>query len=85
MPYLRQFAPAPVLRGREERVRTFFRTSDAEEAREIAWALGARFVYLFGPQTIATQVEAGLLQPIFVEEGVRLYRIADVTLPPLRR
>jgi hypothetical protein len=85
MPYLRQFAPAPILREREELVRTFFRTSDAAEARAIADRLGARFVYLFGPQTIAPQVEADLLQPIFLEEGVRLYRIAETTLPPLLR
>jgi len=85
MPYLRQFAPAPVLREREEMVRTFFRTADVAEAGEIARALGARFVYLFGPQTIAPQVEADLLQPIYLEEGVRLYRIAEATLPPLRR
>jgi hypothetical protein len=85
MPYLRQFAPAPVLREREELVRTFFRTADVAEARQIARRLGARFVYLFGPQRIATQVEADLLQPIYLEEGVRLYRVAEATLPPLRR
>ena len=83
MPYMRQFAPPRELREREETVRNFFRTEDPAEAATIARSLGARFVYLYGSQTIDGRVEAELLQPVYVEEGARVFRIAEAT-PRLR-
>jgi hypothetical protein len=85
MPYMRQFASPQVLRERERSVRTFFRTTDPSEAAGIARELGARFVFLMGPQTVTAAVEGKLLDPIYVEEGVRLYRIAEATPPPRPR
>ncbi len=76
MPYMRQFAPADALREREQAVRDFFRTSDPGAARAIARRLGARFVYLFGPQSIAPEVEAGL-RTLYADEGTRLYQIPE--------
>jgi hypothetical protein len=76
MPYMRQFAPVEVLKEREREVRDFFRTSDPAEARSIARHLGARFVYLFGPQSIRPEIEA-TLEPVFADGGARLYRIPE--------
>jgi hypothetical protein len=76
MPYMRQFAPADVLKDKERDVRNFFRTADPAEARQIARRLGARFVYLFGPQSIAPAVEAGL-RSLYADEGCRLYAIPE--------
>jgi hypothetical protein len=76
MPYMRQFAPADALKDRERDVRDFFRTTDPAEARRIARRLGARFVYLFGPQSIAPEVEASL-RSLYVDEGCRLYEIPE--------
>jgi hypothetical protein len=85
LPYLRQFAPPAVVDARERRVRAFFRTKDAEEARSIARELRARFVYLVDDQALDPAVERGLLHPLYFEEGVRLYRIREAILPPRRR
>lgn len=74
MPYLQQFASAKLLRERRELVRRFFRTSDASEALAIARGLGARFVYLFGPQAIGVDPET-VLEPVYVEGNARVYRI----------
>ena len=74
MPYMRQFASAPVLHERRELVRRFFRTGDPSEALAIARGLGARFVYLFGPQGIGIDPET-VLEPIYVEGNARVYRI----------
>jgi hypothetical protein len=76
MPYMRQFASAEVLREREQEVREFFRTTDPVEARSIAHRLGARFVYLFGPQSIAPEAEA-MLERIYTDGGARLYRVPE--------
>ena len=85
MPYMRQFASPQALRERERAVRTFFRTAEPAEAAAIAHELGARFVYLLGPQTVEPAVERELLDPIYVEEGVRVYRIAEATPRPRPR
>ena len=74
MPYMRQFASAKLLHERRELVRRFFRTSDASEALAIARGLGARFVYLFGPQAIGVDPET-VLEPVYVEGNARVYRI----------
>jgi hypothetical protein len=74
MPYMRQFAGAALLHERRERVRTFFRTRDPDEALAIANRLGARFVYLFGPQTMGVDPDT-VLEPIYLEGNARLYRI----------
>jgi len=76
MPYMRQFASAEVLKEREQEVRDFFRTSDPVEARAIADRLGARFVYLFGPQAIQPETEA-TLESVYADAGARLYRIPE--------
>ena len=76
MPYMRQFAPPTVLKEREQAVRDFFRTSDPAEALAIARRLGARFVYLFGPQAVSPETE-GALESVYAEGGARLYRIPE--------
>jgi hypothetical protein len=85
MPYMRQFASPQVLRERERAVRTFFRTPDPAEAAAIVREMRARFVYLLGPQSVEAAVERELLDPIYVEEGVRVYRIVEPTPRPLPR
>jgi hypothetical protein len=85
MPYMRQFASLQVLRERERSVRAFFRTTEPTEAAAIARGLGARFVYLLGPQSVAAPVEEELLEPIYAEEGVRVYRIVEAIPRPRPR
>jgi hypothetical protein len=73
-PYLTQFAPREALEARHQTVYRFFRTPDGAEAREIARRLGARFFCLYGSDRIRFEAEA-LLEPLYEEPGVRLYRI----------
>jgi hypothetical protein len=74
MPYMTQFASESEIRERDAEVRRFFRSSDPEEALGIARRLGAGHVYLYGAQSINAAVEARL-ETVYVEGGVRLYRI----------
>lgn len=74
-PYLTQFAPREALEARHETVYRFFRTLDGAEAREIARGLGARFLCLYGGDRIRFEAPA-LLEPLYEEPGVRLYRIS---------
>lgn len=74
MPYMTQFASEGEIRARESAVREFFRTEDPAVAFRIARGLGARYVYLYGPQTLAPPV-AAKLDPIYAEGGTRLYRV----------
>jgi hypothetical protein len=80
MPYMTQFASESEIRARESSVREFFRTEDPTAAFGIARGLGARYVYLYGPQTLSPQV-AAKLDPIYSEAGVRLYRIPEASPP----
>jgi len=73
-PYLTQFASRQALLARHEVVYRFFRTSDREEAREIARELGASFVALYGPDRVRFETE-GFLAPVYEEPDARLYRI----------
>lgn len=76
MPYMTQFASEGEIRARDAEVRRFFRTDDPEEALGIARRLGAGHVYLYGAQTIDGAVE-DRLEKVYVEGGVRLYRIPE--------
>jgi hypothetical protein len=78
MPYMTQFAPASEIRARESQVREFFRTEDPAVAFGLAKGLGARYVYLYGTQTIAPDVEAKL-EALYANGGARLYRIPEVS------
>jgi hypothetical protein len=75
-PWLTQFAPAPALEARHDVVYRFFHTSDTAEALAIARALGARYIALYGGDRLRFD-SAGLLVPIYEENGARVYRLAD--------
>jgi len=73
LPYNLQFAPAHVSAERQRQVRRFFKTRDPREARELASALGARLVCVFG-RPPAPEVQA-VLQPVFELGGVGVYSL----------
>jgi hypothetical protein len=75
-PWLTQFAPVSALEQRHEKVFRFFRTTDPAEAMAIARELDARFVALYGPDRLRFD-PAGLLEPVFEGDGVRILRIKD--------
>ncbi len=75
-PWLTQFAAPEVLEARHQTVYRFFRTTDPEEARQIAAELGARFLCLYGPDRVRFGLEA-LYVPVFAEEDARIYRLKD--------
>jgi hypothetical protein len=75
-PWLTQFAPAAALEARHEVVYRFFHTEDATEARAIARGLGARYLVLYGADRVRFD-PAGLLVPIYEEDGARVFRLAD--------
>lgn len=74
IPYLSQFAPDEPRRHRIERVRRFFETQDAEEARAIAREVGATYVCLLRNEKLAFPV-AGVLDTVYAAPGVTLYRL----------
>ena len=74
-PWLTQFAPAAALEARHEVVYRFFHTEDASEARAIARALGARYLVLYGADRVRFD-PAGVLVPIYEEDGARVFRFA---------
>jgi hypothetical protein len=69
-----QFVPRPERQRRFRQVMQFFETSDPAAARRIARRLGARFVCLYGNQSVAFPAEL-LLEPIFEAPRARVYRI----------
>jgi hypothetical protein len=73
-PFRTQFAPLPALERRHQRVFDFFRTSDLVEARAIARELGATWLALYGSDRVRFPMET-LLEPVFEEEGAKVYRI----------
>jgi hypothetical protein len=74
-PWLTQFAPAAALEARHALVYRFFHTTDAAEALAIARSLNARYLTLYGADRVRFDT-AGLLVPIYEENGARVYRIA---------
>jgi hypothetical protein len=74
IPYLYQVAPRRELLERIELVRRFFKTADPAEARQVAQALQARFVCLYGDDAVAFPLE-GLLQPLYEQPNVKVYKI----------
>jgi hypothetical protein len=81
-PYLTQFVPREALEQRHEMVHRFFRTKDASEARQIAEALQARFVCLYGSDRLRFPT-GELLEPVYDEPGAAVLRIRTAAgLPP---
>ena len=73
-PYLTQFASPEALQARHELVARFFRTHDADEARRIAEALGARALVLYGGDRVRFELES-LGPPLYAEPGARVYSL----------
>ncbi len=73
LPYLEQFAPAPLVAARLTRVRRFFRDKGAEEGLATAAALRARYVAAYGRKTPVEQAE--WLELVRREGDARLYRV----------
>ncbi len=73
-PYLTQFASRQALEQRHEIVYRFFHTHDRNEAVAIARSLDARFLALYGTDRVRFDA-TGLLEPVYEEEGARLYRL----------
>jgi hypothetical protein len=73
-PFRTQFASMEFLERRHEQVFRFFRTEDPEEARAIARDLGVTYLALYGPDRVRFD-PTGVLEPIFEEEGARVFRI----------
>src|SRR5438105_230663 len=79
-PWLPQFAPAAALEARHEVVYRFFHTTDAAEAMAIARGLDARYLCLYGADTVRFD-PTGILAPIHEEEGARVYRLVGAAPP----
>ncbi len=73
-PYLTQFARRATLEQRHEVLYRFFHTHDRREAVAIARALGARYLALYGFDRVRFDTK-GLLEPVYEEEGARVYRL----------
>jgi hypothetical protein len=73
-PYLTQFASPEALEARHLQVYRFFRSRDRDEALDLAQALDAKFLALYGHDRVRFDT-AGILEPLHEEPGARLYRI----------
>jgi hypothetical protein len=73
-PFIAQFVPADEMERRHQIVFRFFRTNDRAEAVEIARALGARWLCLYGPDRVRFEA-GGLLEAIHEEPAARCYRL----------
>jgi hypothetical protein len=73
--YWRQFTSPRTLAERKEEVRAFFQAEDEATALAVARKLDARYVYVEGRRR-RTLEAAGVLVPLFDEEGEHVYRIA---------
>ena len=73
-PYLTQFASRADLEARHVLVYRFFRTTSREEALGIARSLDASFLALYGGDRVRFDT-TGVLEPIYEEEGARVYRL----------
>ncbi len=83
-PYLTQFASREALLARHEAVYRFFRTPSRDEALAIARSMDARFLALYGGDRVRFDT-SGVLEPVYEEEGARVYRIVypdDRAAPP---
>jgi hypothetical protein len=78
-PFMAQFVPAAMMQRRHETVYQFFRTTDRDEAMEIAKQLGAGYLCLYGPDRVRFDTN-GLVSPIHEEPAARCYRLL---LPPV--
>ena len=83
-PYLTQFASRADLEARHELVYRFFRTTSREEALGIARSLGACFLALYGGDRVRFDT-TGVLEPVYEEEGARVYSILGGAAPPAPR
>jgi hypothetical protein len=72
--YLTQFASSDELRRRHELLFRFFRTTDRDEALEIARTLGATHLCLYGTDRVRFD-GGGALKPLHEEDGARSYRL----------
>ena len=72
--YWRQFVSPETISQRDQLVRSFFRATDAEQARAAAARLGARYAYLTATQKVDFPA-AGVLETVFDHDGERVYRI----------
>ena len=73
-PYLTQFVSRADLEARHETVFRFFRTSDANEAMQIARSFGASYLALYGSDRVRFDT-TGLLETVYEEPGAKVYRI----------
>jgi hypothetical protein len=73
-PYLTQFVARDDAERRHEAVYRFFQTHDAAEAADIARALDARFVCLYGAERVRFDL-AALADPVHEEPEARCYRL----------
>jgi hypothetical protein len=71
-PFMAQFVPARMMQRRHEDVYQFFRTTDRDEAIELAERLGARHLCLYGPDRVRFDT-TGFLRPIHEEPAARCY------------
>ena len=79
--YWRQFVSPEVIVERDHLVRSFFRATDKEAARDVAGRLGARYAYLTGAQKVDFPI-GGVLETVFDHEGERVYRISGTGAGP---
>jgi hypothetical protein len=77
-PWLTQFASPESLLARHETVFRFFRTTDAQEAEQIARSLDARWLCLYGADRVRFPLES-LYVPVHDEPGARVFRLRGVS------
>jgi hypothetical protein len=74
IPFFNQFTTRQAREERYAMASGFFRTEDPEQARRLARQLGARFVCLFGAESVRFPPE-GVLEPVFEDARARAYRL----------
>jgi hypothetical protein len=78
--YLTQFAPRAALEERQAEVHRFFEeVTNPAEAAAIARALGTRYLCLYPHDPRVRFDVAEVYEPVFDEEGTRVYRLKDRT------
>jgi len=77
LPWLTQFAAREIVDERLADVRTFFDTTDPEEALAAAVRVGASYVALYGSERLHFDLE-GILLPLIELPNVRIYRIVGL-------
>jgi hypothetical protein len=74
IPFFTQFLPRETRLSRFRQAEGFFKAERPEDARRLARELGASFVCYFGADAPSLAAR-GVLQPIFEENGAKVYRI----------